>query len=514
MRRRWWAGLLALAVLAGTLSSARAGGPAVVSHDFTVTSTLDGTSLVARYYRPAAPGDYPVVLAPHGGGGTVDSEAPRAQRYAAAGFVAVVWSARGHGSSGGLYDLFGQKTVQDTEDVLQWVIAHRAQTAADPDRVGAVGYSQGGGTANLIGVRDPRVKVLAPGQTFAGLSESLHPNGCTKLSVASTILGAAYTAQGARLDPTLVVPWSAYLATGVGGDATEAQWTVRSPETYAYRTTQPTLWVQAFDDPLFPIDQALKMQRLRRGSDFRLWLSWGGHFAAATSDVELAARENAWQGWLEHVLQGKDTPAAHLPRVTWWYRAADGRTLVRRSSPSWPPPGVRSTSLPVPTGSVLALGRGVADDPIVRWGERTLGTPDQVGQTVSAVPATSGADTLVTTGSPLKARTLLAGAPRADIVWSSTAADSQLDVKLYDVAPDGSGTLLSYGCTSVRGAGPHRVRLDLMHTAIEVPAGHRLEVWVQGSDAPTWLPAQQPAVDTIGAGSRVLVPVLPGARHR
>ncbi|MGZ6793726.1 MAG: alpha/beta hydrolase family protein, partial [Mycobacteriales bacterium] len=255
-------------------------------------------------------------------------------RYAADGFVGVVWSARGHGSSGGLYDLFGSKTVQDTEDVLQWVVDHRALTGADPSRAGAVGYSQGGGTTNLIGGRDPRVKALAPGQTFASLAESLHPRGCTKLSVASTILGAAYTAQGARLDPTLTAPWTAYLATGADGDATEAQWVVRSPSTYVARTRQPTLWVQAFDDPLFPIDQAVEMQRLRSGTDVRLWLSWGGHFAAPTSAVELAAREDAWQGWLEHVLQGRDTAAAHLPRVTWWYRAADGRTLVRRSSPS------------------------------------------------------------------------------------------------------------------------------------------------------------------------------------
>jgi predicted acyl esterase len=111
--------VLVAGLVAGTLTSARAGAPSVAAHDFTVASSVDGTSLVARYYRPTAPGTYPVILAPHGGGGTVDSEAPRAARYAALGFVGVVWSARGHGTSGGLYDLFGPKTVQDTEDVLQ-----------------------------------------------------------------------------------------------------------------------------------------------------------------------------------------------------------------------------------------------------------------------------------------------------------------------------------------------------------------------------------------------------------
>jgi pimeloyl-ACP methyl ester carboxylesterase len=198
-----------------------------------------------------------------------------------------------------MYDLFGPKTVQDTEDELQWVISHRSVTGADPQRAGAMGISQGGGTTNLIAARDPRIKVIAPGQTFSGLSESLHPNGCAKLSVDTAILGAAYTAMGARLDPTLLAPWTAYLATGAGGDAVEKQWTERSPRTYAKQTTQPTLWVQAFDDPLFPIDQALRMQALRSRSDVRLWLSWGGHFAASSTALENAARESAWTGWLQ-----------------------------------------------------------------------------------------------------------------------------------------------------------------------------------------------------------------------
>lgn len=502
--------LLAAGVLAATLSSAQAAAPAVEAHDFTVTSSLDGTQLVARYYRPVAQGTYPVVLAPHGGGGTVESEAPRAAGYAALGFVGVVWSARGHGSSGGVYDLFGPKTVQDTEDVLQWVITHRAQTDAHPQRAGAIGLSQGGGTVNLIGARDPRIKVLAPGQTFSGLSESLHPNGCMKLSVDTAILGAAYTAQGARLDPTLLAPWSAYLATGVDGSSVEAQWTVRSPRSYVRQTTQPTLWVQAFDDPLFPVDQAVRMQALRAGSEVRLWLSWGGHFAASSTAGELTARESAWTGWLQHVLQGKQTAAAHLPRVTWWYRAADGKTLVRRSAPSWPPPGVRSVPVELATGTVVSGGSGTADDPVVAFGERSAAPDGQIGQVVRTLPSHSAAETLVSSSAPLRKRTLVAGAPQASLLWSSTDADSQLNVKLYDVAPDGSASLLSRGCTAVHGepGTAHRVTLALSHTAVEVSAGHRLEVWVQGSDAPTWLPAQQPAANTVVAGSRLLVPLL------
>lgn len=509
-RRTVVAGLAALLAVAGLAPAGARAADKVVSADFTVTSSLDGVTLEARYYRPAAPGSYPVVLAPHGGGGTVDSEAPRAQHYASLGFVGVVWSARGHGNSGGFYDLFGPKTVQDTEDVLQWVISHRGQTAADPQRVGAVGYSQGGGTTNLIGMRDPRVHVLAPGQTFAGLSESLHPQGCMKLSVDSAILGAAYTAQRARLDPDLLARWSLYLTAGQGGDTVEREWALRSPRTYAARTLQPTLWVQAFDDPLFPVDQAVTMQRLRARSDVRLWLSWGGHFAAASTQRELDAREGAWTGWLQAFLQGKRTAALALPRVTWWYRAADGTTLVRRSSPSWPPPGVRAQRVPLGAGTIAAAGRGVADDPVVEFGERSAPGGEQVGQVLGGLPPHSPADTLVTTGAPLPRRAIVAGAPVATVRWSSSSTDSQLVAKLYDVAPDGTASLLSRGC-AVLHATPgvvRTVRLALSHTAVEVPAGHRFQLWVQGADAPTWLPLAQASLDTVAPGSSVSVPLL------
>jgi predicted acyl esterase len=164
----------------------------------------------------------------------------------------------------------------------------------------------------------------------------------------------------------------------------------------------------------------------------------------------------------------------------------------------------------VAAGTVVAAGSGTADDRVIEWGARTTGPTEQIGEVARSLPAHSAADTLVSTSGPLRARTIVAGAPRADVVWTSTAADSQLDVKLYDVAPDGSAALLSRGCTTVHGVAgtAQHVSLALAHTAIEVAAGHRLQVWVQGSDAPTWLPAQQPSADSVGAGSRVLVPLL------
>ncbi|HUS62434.1 MAG TPA: CocE/NonD family hydrolase [Acidimicrobiales bacterium] len=476
--------------------------------DFVVTSSLDGTPLKARFYRPADGGPFPIVMLPHGGGGTVDSDAPRAARFATEGFVGVVWSARGHGESEGLYDLFGPATVQDTKDVLTWILDHTDLTAADPERVGIAGYSQGGGTTNLAAAFDDRIDVIGPGHTFMGLEESLKPNGCAKTSVDSVILAAAYLANRARPRLDLVARWSTFVTAGLQADETRADWSIRSPKENVARITEPSLSVQAFDDPLFPVDHALVMDELEANPNSKLWLSWGGHFAAPAPAYEAEAREDAWHRWMQHWLQSPN--GADLePRVTWWYRASDRTTLVKRQSAAWPPPGTVQRSLGI-SGSVAHAGgaQGLADDPIGAYFPRNY-TP--LGEPLSGLPNHTPADTVVTSTEPMASAQIFAGSARADLQWTSTAPESQITAKAWDIAPDGTATMLGRGCTAVTGTPgvAQHVALDLWPSAVEIPVGHRVEVWVQAADSPMWLPAAAPSINTIGPASSVTLPLVP-----
>ena len=507
--RRLIVAVVAVAALALPLASQAS---ATRSANFTVTSSADGVSLEARYYRPSAKGVYPVVLIPHGGGGNVDSDAGRAQRYASEGFVGVVWSARGHGNSGGFFDFFGPLTVQDTKDVVTWVIGHRRETGADPGRIGMTGYSQGGGTTNLAAALDPRIRAIAPGHTFSGLQESLEPNGCVKASIAAAIFALAYQKSGARTDPDLTARWAAYLGGGVGADQVHHDWSVRAPRTYVRNITQPSLWVQAFDDPLFPVDQAVLMHHLESNPANRLWLSWGGHFTAGSSAEESTARENEWHRWLQHWLQGRTNGADRAARVTWWYRAADGKTLVRRTAPTWPPPGTGMRRVALGAGQLEQAGgtQGARDDPFLGYAAGMA----SVGAVLPMLPNHGPSDTLITTTPRLRSPAIYAGAGKARVRWTSTAPESQVNVKVWDVAPDGSATLLSRGCRRVDAPVSQATAVDveLSHTAVEIPAGHRLEVWVQPADAPSFTPPKVPGVSSVLAGSTVDLPLL-AARH-
>lgn len=504
--------------VAGVSSASAQPAVAVASADFTVTSSIDGVALKARYYRPTAPGSYPVVMIPHGGGGDLTSEAGRADAYAHIGYVGVVWSARGHGAppydSGGLFDFFGPLTVQDARDVLTWVLSHAA-TGADAANVGITGYSQGGGTTNLVAKADSRIKAISPGHTFSGLIESLKPNGCVKLSVDTVILGAAYLAMKARPNPDLISRWSTFLATGqeipspITGQVPSQELEARSPRNFSATETQPAYLIQAFDDPLFPVDQAVLMYHQLPNPNKHLYLSWGGHFQPNPPAYETTYREEQMHRWMNAWLKGADDGIESSLPVTYWYLAADRTDIVRRETTSWPPPEVHPQVVPLTPGTAVNSGgaQGLGEDPAVRFGAAATG----LGAVESQLPHHTVADSIVTNSGNVTRTILYAGSAHADLRWTSTGSPSQVIVKVWDVAPDGAATMLGRGCTMAHGpAGTEqRIQLDLWHSAVEIPAGHHIETWVQPADLPLWEPPP-PSTVTLGVRSTITLPLAGG----
>ena len=281
--------------------------------------------------------------------------------------------------------------------------------------------------------------------------------------------------------------------------------------------TQPTFWIQSFDDPLFPIDQAVLMHRLQASPDNKLYLSWGGHFAPAQPDYEAKFREAQIYRWMQRWLQNDHNGIDTEPPVTWWSLAPNRHDIIPHASPTWPPPGLDMVPVDLVPGQAANLfgAQGTHDDPTIHF----LGNTAGQGSVVQNLPAQTPIDTMITSTDPLAQDVTYAGSAHADIQWQSSGSPTQVDVKVWDIAPDGSATLLARGCT-MAGGGPTGaataaaftggVQLDLWHDAVEIPAGHRFQVWVQPADFPLWQPPA-PAVVTMGQGSRVTLPLLASA---
>ncbi|MFC8529263.1 alpha/beta hydrolase [Nocardia sp. NPDC057227] len=138
------------------------------------TFTAGGEQCAAWWY-PAngstPPG--PVVVLAHGLSGTRrDRLGAFAERFAAAGFAALVFDHRGFGDSGGEPDLFSP--ARQLEDWAAAIAYTRSLPGTDPDRIVTFGSSMGGGNALAAAAADRRVAAAISQVPFLDIHTQAH----------------------------------------------------------------------------------------------------------------------------------------------------------------------------------------------------------------------------------------------------------------------------------------------------------------------------------------------------
>ena len=127
-------------------------------HDVSIAA--QGITLGGVLFRPQAADPRPAIIVLHGwqptgtnGAAVVEA---RARRYSDEGYVALALSLRGWPPSGGADDC-GLRQPDDVVAAAAWL---RAQTGVLADRVGVVGFSQGGQVALLAASREARIRAV------------------------------------------------------------------------------------------------------------------------------------------------------------------------------------------------------------------------------------------------------------------------------------------------------------------------------------------------------------------
>jgi hypothetical protein len=264
----------------------------------------------------------------------------------------------------------------------------------------------------------------------------------------------------------------------------------------------PVYQIQGLTDPLFPPVQALMLRNTL--------LDWNPHYPISSffGDVGHSNANNPADVWavanaranafFDYYLRGAGTrPAADVTAMT--TDCVAGQTRQTFEAPSWSGLSTGTLTLssgtPQVTSNASAGPEGPATDPIVHSGCLSA----------SPVEGTGVASWSFAVTQPQ----MLMGQPTLTVSFLPTGIDSEFDVRLWDVSPDGSSeTLVSRGTYRALGTAGAvmRVTFQTSGNAWLLQPQHTLRVEITGNDSPYYQADNLPSVVTITA-LKVSLPV-------
>ncbi|AUS80503.1 peptidase S15 [Actinoalloteichus sp. AHMU CJ021] len=512
----------------------------------------DGTRLHARIWRPVDAVDRPVpalleYLPYRKGDWTAPRDAQRHPWYAGHGYASVRVDLRGSGNSEGVMrDEYSEQELADGVDVVHWL----AEQPWSTGRVGMFGISWGGfNSLQVAALRpEPLKAVVTVCSTDDRYDNDVHYVGGAVLGIdmlawAGTML--AFTSRPP--DPAAVgdrwLPmWrerldalEPFLHTWLAHQQRDDYWRHGSVcEDYS-AIDAAVLAVGGWADPYR--DTVLRLVEHLDAPVRGIIGPWAHRYP----DIELPPGPaigflQETLRWWDHWLKGEDNGAMDTPPLrTWMQEPVPPRTSYPErpgrwvGDPSWPSPSVNWQTRPFAGDlrgpATMGDGRVVISSPqhtgvdagrYFPFGNATDLPPDQREE--------DGRSTCFDSA-PLTERLEILGRARVRLRMDCDVTRANVIVRLCDVAPDGSSTLISRGVLNLASRdGRDRavpwhpgtkedVEVELTATGYAVPAEHRLRVAVSTAYWPwVWPQPTSPVLRVRAQDSALLLPVRdPGA---
>lgn len=524
----------------------------------------------------------PVIVINHGFLGSWHDSGDVAKAFVEHGYIVLRYSSRGFGKTPGQVDLVGPKERQDFLDAVHYVNDEKVPKLAGKvvhNDVGQYGGSYGGGHAWWAAMSgDPAIRTAVPTATWSDFYQALLPNDVMLAAYANGFYATGYDPTASVVnnltsgDPQPEAPdttqnysvelhrWMAEANSGVNIADIKAGLDERSVMYNLDKVHIPVFIVQGSNDGLFTENQALAAyQALRkRGIPARLYIGGIGHPPSdgATDHPEALHVGTEMLAWFDHYLKGVDNGIDRMPPIefshtTYFDNRWDGTTRSAKAFPAGPSSdfylcttgatGGALSDKPCPSAApavavnLPGAGGGYDQEPVtasdVRDGIEALTCQpnepicQQHDPDLSTYPAILTYD-----AAPVTAPTEWFGPPHLDLqagsvdvlpagVQGATAA-FQLDPKFYDVAPDGTATLITRGAFAepLDAATPseqtipsHQVGYDAFGLSYVLPVGHHLRLTLSTSDVPYLRPTVNPFAVTLFAGSTLSMPTTTDA---
>ncbi len=448
--------LTAMAILTGAAAAAQQDRQAAsgeqVRH-FGYVTMRDGIRLAYVVYLPKAKGRFPAVLQyePYQGGGS--DPGGTAGMWLENGYAVVFASVRGTGCSQGALDLFGPDEGPDGAAIIDWI----GKQSWSDRRVGMVGVSYPGHTQILVAAQHPKfLYAITPSAVTANTySEIAYPGGIFNVGFAA---GWSLHLQ----------PWveSLGIKARIGWGDTECErnylahrpsrlplqgrahpffdqwWQIRSLEEYVDRVAVPTFISGTWQDNETMASGTTELyERLKAPK--RMSMSPGGHAGVYT---EAALQQDLVQ-WMNRWVKGVHNGIEEQPPIKIYWEPAGNPPVAgwTTSYSSWPP---KRTKLQ--TFWLGATGTLSADPPGKMSVEKGLSYTfptgvELVGDNVQFAVPPDPNGSVTWTSAPFDGDLTILGRVQVSLYVASENPDTDIEVALHDVYPNGDVQYLQRG---------------------------------------------------------------------
>jgi predicted acyl esterase len=400
----------------------------------------DGVSLASTLYTPpgpAPPGGRPAILLLHGLGGVRASMNSIAEQFFASyGYSVLTVDARGHGGSGGVSTLAGSRELADYAAALSWL---RLRPGVNDSRIGALGYSLGGGSVwKLLTAAGTRLAAAVPIATWTSLYDALLPQSFPKAGLVGYLRGLL---PDERWDPAVKTLAEDTLV-GRNRPQVQAFLAQRSVRDQLSGVRTPVLMIQGRRDYAFDMDQALSAFGSLRGPR-RLYFTDVGHDPAKNPPAARAHYLTRARLWFDRFLKGEPNGIDR------------GRRIEVAPDP-WT--GLTTKYARMPARRVLRL----------RWRSR---------QTID------GNGKLVRQTAPTLRLNETFGGGLVGVSASSTTRWPHLVAVLSAITPRGEEIVVTTGAaqTPMLSASSRQITIRLLSQATPIPRGSRLRLTLAGA---------------------------------
>jgi putative CocE/NonD family hydrolase len=414
-----------------------------------------------------------------------------AEYYASRGYVALSCSPRGSGGTAGTWAPLQSQEARDNYTLIEWA----AKQPWSNGKVGQTGISYGGiSTIKAVATNPPHLKAAIPIVAYQDVyREMVYPGG-----VRGTALrwwpyftwGTSIADQTPDASLATLPQYADFETKAAAHPLYDGYWKDLAVDIKAVNKTKiPILDVGGWND-LFPEGTVRNFLGARDQS----WLLMGpgahGEFVPGVPQYD--AMQGGMLAFFDHILMGRSD--AHLPdtKVTSWEMPRGTGGWVQMDD--YPVTTPNKLNLAGPQGSGVATQFTYAANP---FDNGCLCVEHGVYNSTEYPfndQRLSDQQRVQFTGAPTAGDVVIAGAPVAHIKASFSTPDGVLVVRLEDVAPDGTSTVITSGwmkaskrlgpssSVPVSPGQPGMYDIALLPTHWRVWAGHALRITISSGD--------------------------------